>query len=86
MFFGTLLFQAKGAYNDNEVVKMRRLIALVICAILLAGLVLFGLRDTAISVADIGTRDNQMTADQTEASNASASATNTIAMYTGDAE
>lgn len=65
---------------------MRRLIALVICAILLAGLVLFGLRDTAISVADIGTRDNQMTADQTEASNASASATNTIAMYTGDAE
>jgi hypothetical protein len=86
LFFGTLLFQAKGAYNDNEVVKMRRLIALVICAILLAGLVLFGLRDTAISVADIGTRDNQMTADQTEASNASASATNTIAMYTGDAE
>ncbi len=54
---------------------MRGLIALVILAILLARLVLFGLSDAAISVADTGTRDNQITTNQTEASDSSASAT-----------
>jgi len=47
---------------------------LVILAILVAGLILFGLTDTAVSIADTGT-SNQVT------NNYSASTTITITMY-----
>lgn len=72
---GGLPFQTKEAYNGDEVVKMRWLIALVIPAILRAGLVLLRLSDADIVVADIDTRDNQITANQSETSNSSASVT-----------
>jgi hypothetical protein len=61
-------------------VEVKRLF-LIIGAILLAGLISFGLSNTAISVADTGVPDNKMTASQTQASNSSASATITITMY-----
>lgn len=72
---GDLPFQTKGAYNDSGIAKMRMLIALVIPAILLAGLVLLRSSDTDISVADVGNRDDQMIANQSETSNCSASFT-----------
>jgi len=59
---------------------------LVILAILLAGLTLFGLSDTAISIADTGVPNNETTSSISKASNSSASATITITMYTGDDE
>ena len=55
---------------------MRRLCVLVIPVILLAGLVLFRLSDTSISVADTDTLNNEVTS----AGNSSASATITITM------
>ena len=57
---------------------MKRLIFLITFAILLTGLVLLGLNDTGISVADTGTPNNEVTS---SASNSSASATITITMY-----
>ncbi len=59
---------------------MRRPFVLVILAILLAGLVLFGLSDTSISVADTGTSNKEITSSMSKASNSSASATITITM------
>ena len=64
---------------------MKKLL-LVILAILLAGLTLFGLSDTAISIADTGVPNNETTSSISKASNSSASATITITMYTGDDE
>ena len=61
---------------------MKRLIVLVILAVLMAGIVLLGLNDTGISVADTGIPNNEITASQTEAGNSSASATIRITMYT----
>ena len=60
---------------------MKRLVAIVILAISVVGLVLFG---SNISVADTGVPNNEITTNQTQASNSSASATITITMYTGD--
>jgi len=57
---------------------VKRLIFLITFAILLTGLVLLGLNDTGISVADTGTPNNEVTS---SASNSSASATITITMY-----
>ena len=54
---------------------------LVILAIILAGLVLFGWSDAAISVADTGTPNNEVTSSVSKASNSSASATITITVY-----
>lgn len=53
---------------------MKRLIFLVALTILLAGLVLFDLSDTAISIADTSVPDNQLTSNVSKASNSSASA------------
>jgi len=55
-----------------------RLLFPVIPAILLVGLVLLGLSDTNITIADTSIPDNKMTTSQTEASNSSA-----IAMIMG---
>lgn len=52
---------------------MKWLTILVIPAILLAGLALVGLSDTAICAADANSPDNELTISQTQASNSSAS-------------
>ena len=57
---------------------MKRLVITVTLAILLVGLILFGLTGPKISVADTGIPDSKTTASQTEASNSSA-----IAMIMG---
>lgn len=59
---------------------MKRAFFLVVLASILAGLILFGLSDTAISFTDTGTPDNEVTGYISEASNSSASATITITM------
>jgi len=57
-----------------------RLFFIAIIVVLLAGVVLFGLSDTAISIADTSIPDDEITTSQTEASNSSASAAITITM------
>jgi len=54
----------------------------VILTLLLTGLILLGLSDTNIAVADTSVFDIETTIRQTEASNSSASASITITMYT----
>jgi len=53
---------------------------LTILAIVLAGLILFGLSDATISVADTNVRNDESNRCVSEASNSSASATITITM------
>ena len=53
---------------------MKRLVTIVTLAILPAGLVLFDLSDTHVSVADTSIPDNKITTSQTKARNSSASA------------
>ena len=61
---------------------MKRLVIIVAIATLLVGLVLLGLNDTNISLADTSVYDIATYIRQPEASNSSASATITITMYT----
>jgi hypothetical protein len=49
-----------GGIIQSRGVKVKGLTVLVILAILLAGLILFGLGDTRISVADTGTSNNEV--------------------------
>ena len=80
--FGTLLFQGKSAYNDNDVVRMKRLtflIALVVPVVTLAGPSASVVSDTTIIESAIP--DNGITTGQTEAGNSSAGATTTITTY-----
>jgi hypothetical protein len=49
--------------------------------ILLTALVLFGLSDASISIADTGVPDSEVTSNISRASNSSASATITITMF-----
>jgi len=79
--FGSLLFQAKRAYNDNEIVKLKRLILLIALLVMLAGLSTSAASDTSASLGDSNIPDNEITTSQTEASNSSASATIMITMY-----
>ena len=65
---------------------MKRLVTVVTLAVLLIGLVLFGLSDMDISIADTSVYAIETTIRQPEASNSSASAIITIAMYTSDDE
>ena len=65
---------------------MKRLVTIVAFAIILAGLVLFGLSDTSISIADTDVPNNETTSSLSKASNSSASATITITMYAVDNE
>ncbi|MCK4387694.1 MAG: hypothetical protein KAW00_02880 [Dehalococcoidia bacterium] len=60
---------------------MKRPFLLVTLAIILAGLVLFGLSDTLTSIADTGVPNGEATSSVSKASNSSASATITITMY-----
>ena len=65
---------------------MKRLVTIVTFAIFLAGLVLFDLTDTDISVADTSIPDNKITTGQTKASNSSAIAMIMIAWTTPSGE
>jgi hypothetical protein len=60
---------------------LRKSFVLAILAILLARLILFALSDTAISVADTATTNNEVISTMSKANNSSASATITITMY-----
>jgi hypothetical protein len=57
---------------------VRKPFVLAILAILLAGLILFARSDTAVSIADTNTSNNEVAS---STSNSSASATITITMY-----
>ncbi len=59
---------------------MKRPVTIVILTILLVGLVLLGLNDTGISVADTGAPNNEVPSSASKAGNSSASATITITM------
>ena len=79
--FVSLLFQAKKAYNDNEIVKLKRLILLIALLVILAGSSASAVSDTSASLTGSNIPHNEITTSQTEASNSSASATITITMY-----
>lgn len=61
---------------------MKRLFFIVTLAILLAGLVLFGLSDTVISIADTSVPNDEVANGQEVDNPDSASAVITITMYT----
>ena len=61
---------------------MKKPFLLATPAILLAGLVLFGLSDTRISIADTGVPDNEVASSISKASNSSSRATITTTVYT----
>ena len=65
---------------------MKRLVTVVTLAILLIGLVLSGLSDTRIAIADTSIPDNKITTGQTKASNSSAIAMIMIAWTTPSGE
>jgi len=66
---------------NYEEVEAQRLFFLAILAITLAVLILFGLSDAAISIADTGAHNNEVISSVSKASNSSASVTITITMY-----
>ena len=59
---------------------MKRLFFVVILAIILIGVLLFGLSDTVISIADTDTPNNEVTSTISKTGNSSARATITITM------
>jgi hypothetical protein len=63
-------------------VDVKKTFLLATLAILLAGLVQFGLSDNSISIPDTGVPNSEVTSTISKASNSSASATITITMYT----
>jgi len=60
---------------------VKRLVTIVAPVILIVGLVLLGLSDTHIAIADTSIPDNEVTTSVSKASNSSASATIMITMY-----
>jgi hypothetical protein len=84
------LFQSYGyciseekAYNDNELVEMKRvvfLIVLLVLVVVLASSSASPVSDTSASLADSSIPDNEITTNQTEASDSSASTSITITM------
>jgi hypothetical protein len=67
--------------NEGEE-AVSRLVISVTLVVLLLGLILFGLSDNAISIADTSVPNNEVASSISKASNSSASATITITMYT----
>jgi hypothetical protein len=63
---------------------VKRLVTVVTLAILLAGLILFGLTDLNISVADTSIPDNKITTGQTKARNSSAIAMTALTTPSGE--
>lgn len=61
---------------------MKRVVTVVAPAILVVGLILVGLSDTSISVADTRAPDDEVASSASKASNSSAVETMTITMYT----
>ena len=66
--------------------EVKRLVTVFTLAILLVGLILFGLSDTDICVANTSVPDNGITTSQSEASNSSAIAMIVIAWTTPSGE
>ena len=60
---------------------MKRLVTIVVLAILIIGLALSGLNDTRIARADTSIPDDEVTSSASKSSNSSASATITIMKY-----
>ena len=78
-----LLFWAKGTYNDNEAVRMKRpilLIALVVLVAILAKLPTSAVSDASTWLADGNIPHKGTTTTQTEASNSLTSAATMITM------
>lgn len=69
------------AIIESKEVEVRKPF-LVILAILFSGLVLLGLSDTGISIADTSVLNSEATSSVSKAGNPSTSATITITMYT----
>jgi hypothetical protein len=70
--FGSLLFQAKRAYNDNVIVTINRLIpliALVVLVMILAKLPALVVSKTSALLIDSSIPDDETITSQTEASN-----------------
>jgi len=65
---------------------VRRLVTVAVLAILLVGVVLFGLNDKDISVADTSVPDNKITTGHAEASDSSTTAMTVIAWTTPSGE
>lgn len=76
---------ARGIIQSGGV-EVKRPVTVVTPVILLAGLILFGLTDLNISVADTSIPDNKITTGQTEASGSSATAVIVIASITRSGE
>lgn len=62
--------------------EVKESLFIIILAMLLAGLVLSGLTDAVLSLADTSVPNNEATISISKASNSSAGATITITMYT----
>jgi len=77
------LWLSKAIIEFNGV-EVKRLVTVVILAILLVGLVLLGISDTNIAIADTSIPNDEVASSVSTASNSSASATTTTTMYTGD--
>ena len=75
----SIIGKSNGTIELWEVVEARK--PLVITAILVVGLVLYGLSDTAFSTADTSVPNNEVTSNISKADNSSASAAITITMY-----
>ena len=67
--------------NEGEE-AVKRLVISVTLTVILLGLILFGLSDTAISIVDTSTPDDEVAGSVSKARNSSASATIVITMYT----
>ncbi len=65
---------------SQDVLEVRKAFLLATVAVVLAGLVLFGLSDTGVSLADTGVPNNGATSSVSKASNSLASAAITITM------
>jgi hypothetical protein len=81
--FVSLVSQVEGAYNDNEVVRIKGVtlpITLALLATMLGRSPTSAVSDPGTSLADGNIPDNGTTTTQTEASNSSASAAITITM------
>ena len=71
LFFHIFTIRLAGGIIHEEV-EVKSLVTVVTLAILPVGLILFGLTDLNISVADASIPDNRITTSQTKASNSSA--------------
>ena len=82
LFVRVFSLRLAGGIIQSRGFEVKSLVIVVTFAILLVGLVLLGLSDRDISVADASIPDNEVASTVTKTGNSSASATITITMYT----